>query len=292
MKIPLLLLLIAWLAGCAGVFTNPDLKSDAAALSHSRIRNMAESPPMELQILAELRDTGFATIPESDFFLLQDFFLNSVVQFHRPGLPFSYFSDAKTGITQPLDLDHPRFPPAMFVSQLSALGFCIYEVQDCPAPVFRALIINNLPLLLFGPLHYKKISATSREARNLDDERGLSLTADETGRRILRRLEMFDVVYGYSRLQGETRKLPGEEGPEYLYETRSNLNFRAFDQKPLLNQSLPLYGKPGPGNYRIIQNLYLVLPDTANLPALNDKITETAAGFGFKDDWKKPVKVD
>jgi len=281
--VPVLFLLIA---GCAGVFTNPDLKDGGAALSlmQGRIKAFALVPAMERQLARSFIDSAYTVIPEREFFLYQDYLTNALLHGNSDSAPFINFSANRSTVSYLENLNTPKFLPPMYLSQISAQRFCVYTVDNMPPVMMRVLINNQIPILFFGKLWFKRVYPSNESETKIPINEGTdTLTTLTTSQmRMTLRMEMFDFVYSYSKLVGNVRYMPGEEGPEYLYETRSGMNFRAFDAKPLINQALPLYGHTTDNNHWLISNAYIILPDTTNMPALQQSLNESALRLGYE----------
>ncbi len=144
----------------------------------------------------------------------------------------------------------------------------------------RAFIRNSVPVIIYGMVTIKKHLPSSSD-----------IEAVEMNRSLLRKFETFDVVYGYQKTMGPTSRLPGEEGDEFVFNTRSTLDFKIFTKKELINHALNLYGSKEINSIWLLQNMFIILPYDRSIKELFSKIVETSKTFGMDLTPVEPKRI-
>jgi hypothetical protein len=287
MRVARLLLfpLFLLLARCAGVFQNPDL---VHGVEQSAFNCKISLPPvsdLEHQIYNEFRDTGTVRLPEHDYYDLQDGILNCAMQFSRPDLlPREFTAElGRKDITRVYTMDNPNIDVDAYLKKLAEEGFTVHAVDSCSTELLRAFIKNNIPVLIYGGVTIKKMLRRDADQKREDGDLKNSLT---------RRLETFDLVYGYQKGIGPSRQLPGEEGDQFIFTTRAALDFKAYQGRVLNGQLLNLFGGAEFANSGwILKDVYIVLPLNREMKDEYAKVVETAVNWGMKNGAPLPRRL-
>jgi len=267
---------------CASIFRNPDIVHNSPLLYAARHR--CDLPPLSLKeerIYWERGDSGLSRIPEHDFYWMQFNFLDVLLSYHLPGLPplAEETFPGQKNITRYLNGRGPDIDPSIFLKSVAERGFAVYAMDVCPARCAAVYVKSGLPLLLYGTMFYKKRYAP------VD-------TVSETPECVIRKLETFDVLYGYQLLMGPSQHLPGEGGDEYLLELRGRTNLKSYADNDLINRAVTLYGGAPIGSNFLVEKVYVVLPADKTPAAYEPVLSENAAKLGYAGPLPAWVKVE
>jgi hypothetical protein len=276
---------VIFLFGCAGVFQNPDVVHGVEQSAFNW--KIALPPVMELerQVLDEFRDTGVVRLPEHDFYNLQNNVLNCMMLFSRPDFSPAAFTDniGRKDITRNPDLDNPSIDVQAYLKQLPAGDVTVYRIDSCTTELLRAFIRNNVPVLIYGTVTIKKMLKRDNDRVREDKDIKPSLT---------RRFETFDLVSAYQKGMGPSRILPGEEGDQFIFNTRNTLDFKAYAGRELKGQLLNLFGGSEFANSGwVIRDFYVVLPLEREMRDVYAKVMETAVQWGMDSKAPEPRRI-
>ncbi|MBL8026010.1 MAG: hypothetical protein JNL74_06350 [Fibrobacteres bacterium] len=234
---------------CSGVFVNPDGKIDEAQNRKESftVKGIELTTAIEQQIVNEFRSIDLQMVPEGHFFELQDRMLHAVRAFYTPSAKIEFLSEKRAAVPRTQDMDTPKIDPKYYLGLFKKDNLSVYSISTTEPPVIRSVLRSGKPILLFGELYYNRfLSKPDGEAR------------------LFRRHETFDVLTGYSLLSGPKSNLPGEDGDQYLYKTRTGFSFTSYENGTLINKAMNIYGVAN-GSRWIFSNAYVMLPDSVNI---------------------------
>ncbi|MFH0920469.1 MAG: hypothetical protein V1913_08905 [Fibrobacterota bacterium] len=279
---------------CAGVFTNPDLR-DGVIVSRTREVPLPPADPDEELLFRALKDTGFARIPEHDFYRMQETFLNLAARAALPARPFLSFADtaAAKDITRTYNYDSPSFRPLRYLETVVGNDLSVYELRACSVPLLCTYLRAGIPVLAYGTVFvkksfYKNPGLYNTNATDYPESPGLQ---GDVSQRLFRKLTTFELVTGYSKPEGPSQTLPGETGEAYLFSVRSRLNFMARADRSMIDMALTLTGGAPLGSNWLFSNFYVMVKRGVTADAITERLKPFAAQVGLTGDIPLPEKL-
>jgi hypothetical protein len=206
------------------------------------IEGMDLSTSIEQQLVNEFRNTDLSKVPEGHFFELQDRLLHSLKTYYNSTAEIQFSSEKRPPVARTHNYDTPAIDPEYYLDIFKKSRLLVYSLSSNEPSLIRAILRKRTPVLIFGDFFYNRFS-------------------NDSEKRLFRRHQSFDVLIGYSLLKGAKSNLPGEEGDQYLYQTRTGFSFTSYDDKELLGRALNLYNVVNDSRW-ILSKVYVILPDT------------------------------
>ncbi len=252
------------------MFVNPDLHADrvqSAARFSFTIQGLDLSTAIEQDVVDKFRSVNYLRIPESDFFLLQSSIISALLHYYKIEADIQ-FDPRKVELgTKNTKFDTPEINLKYYFKYFEKSGFAVYSLSPVAPDAIRALVKEGIPILMLGELYYNKapgIVGDSIESLTDEERRG-------TGKTLFRRHESFDIIIGYARLHGPRSTLPGEEGYQYVYKTRTGFSFTSYDGNNLSSRAVNLYGIPNDSRW-LPKKFFVIAPDSISEKSFSESL--------------------
>jgi hypothetical protein len=142
---------------------------------------------------------------------------------------------------------------------------------------------HEIPVLIFGTLTYKKRFYKVRA--DVVDTLPEKTLPNKLQKSVFRKINTFDIIYGYIRERGPFQHLPGEEMERYHFDLRSQLKVKSAASKNLINRASSLVGGHPVGSHWLIQAIFIVLPKERSV----DDLQKTLAVLAKKMQYTEPL---